>query len=480
MRLLLLLFAGLAFQAISAFAQESGASLRQCFRIAEQNNLAIQQMQQSVQTRRYNKQAEQLNRLPDVDLLANYTYLGEPLRINLQTARQGIVKGTAQQNVNAAKQVYRQITGKSLPKDVQDKIYRGAKDVIEDLYPEYNPELSRQHYFTAGLGLRWPLYLGGKLHAAKKVAKAKFKSGQLNLQLTQNTVSLAIASEYMHIRYLNAMLNKQKQLVQTYQKTKRDAASLVKNEIIPPYQKHWADVALSQATTNLKKHQLDKENALLTLQNLVGSDSALAVNKTLEPVRFPLPHAYENSWKQNPQYRWLQSQSKVADAAVDVTRSGFLPNVFLIGSYQFNRKDLPVIIPNWMVGVGLQWNLFSSLKNINRTKASKSLVKESRILQKQKKKSIRLKVKSTRNKLQVFKEQMKTLDQARSEAAKTTQMVRRRLKNKLSSVKDVNDALKVQLEAEKAYYTAVLAYNIAVATYLEMKGRPQKIVDYMH
>lgn len=83
------------------------------------------------------------------------------------------------------------------------------------------------------------------------------------------------------------------------------------------------------------------------------------------------------------------------------------------------------------------------------------------------------------NKLQVFSEQMKTLDQARNEAAKTTQMVGKRLKNKMSSVKDVNDALKVQLEAEKAYYAAVLAYNIAVATYLEMKGSPQKIVEYM-
>ncbi len=479
MRYFLLLFVGFAFQTISAFAQESGTSLRQCFRVAEQKNLAIQQMQQSVQTRRYNKQAEQLNRLPDVDLLANYVYLGEPLRINLQTARNGVVKGTAQQNVNGAKQIYHQITGKNLPKDVQDKIYKGAKDVIEGLYPEYNPELSKQSYFTAGLGLRWPLYLGGKLHAAKKVAKAKFKSGQLNLGLTKNTVSLAIASEYMHIMYLNALINKQKQLVKSYQKTKEDAASLVRNEIIAPYQKHWADVALSQARANLKKHQLDKENALLTLQDLVGSDSTLPVNKTLQPMHFPQYFVRKNYWKQNPRYRWLQSQSKVAEAAVGVTRSAFLPNVFLIGNYQFNRKNLPVITPTWMVGVGLQWNLFSSLKNINRIKASKSLVKESRIMEKQKKKSIRLKMKSMQNKLQVFSEQMKTLDQARNEAAKTTQMVGKRLKNKMSSVKDVNDALKVQLEAEKAYYAAVLAYNIAVATYLEMKGSPQKIVEYM-
>jgi outer membrane protein TolC len=478
MRYFLLLFVGLAFQTISAFAQES-ASLRQCFRIAEQNNLAIRQMQQSVQTRRYNKQAAQLNRLPDIDLLANYTYLGEPLRINLQTARKGVVKGTAQQNVDVAKRIYHQITGKNLPEDIRDKIYQGAKDVIEDLYPEYNPELSKQHYFMAGLGLRWPLYLGGKLHAAKKVAKAKYKSGQLNLELTKNTVSLAIASEYMHIMYLNALIYKQKQLVKSYQETKEDAASLVRNEMIAPYQKHWADVALSQAKTNLKRHQLDKESALLTLQNLVGSDSALTVTKTLEPVRFPQSFARKNYWKQNPEYRWLQSQSKVAEATVDVTRSGFLPNIFLIGNYQFNRKNLPVIMPNWMVGVGLQWNIFSSFKNINRTKASKSLVKESRILQKQKKKSIRLKMKSMQNKLRVYKEQMKTLNQAREEAAKTMRMVRRRLKNKLSSVKDVNDALKVQLEAEKAYYTAVLAYNIAVATYLEMKGNPQKIVEYM-
>src|SRR5699024_3797523 len=146
------------------------------------------QMVKTVQARRYNKQAEQLNRLPDIDLLANYFYLGEPLRINLQTVRNGVVKGTAQQNVDVAKRIYRQITGENLPKNIQDDIYQGAKDVIEEFYPKYNPELSKQSYFMAGLELRWPLYLGGKLHAAKKVAKAKYKSGQLNLTLTKNTV----------------------------------------------------------------------------------------------------------------------------------------------------------------------------------------------------------------------------------------------------------------------------------------------------
>lgn len=476
----LLFFVILGFQAMPALAQKSGISLRQCFRIASQHNLAVQQMKQSVKTRRYNKQAEQLNFLPDIDLLASYNYLSDPVRINLQSVRKSIVKGTARQNVATAKQIYHQITGNTLPKNIQNDIYQGSKSIIEDIYPDFNPKLSKQSYFTAGVALRMPVYLGGKLRAARQVAKAKLESGHLNLELTQNTVALVVASKYMQILYFNSMINKQKQLVKVYRETEKDAASMVKNEIIPPFQKHWASVALSQAKTNLTQFKLQKENALLSLQNLLGVNSVLTINQSLAPVNPPRSFTREKIWKENPGYRWLQSQAKVAKAAVDVTQSSLWPNIFLVANYQFNRKDLPAITPPWMVGVGMQWNLFSSFEDMKRIKASRSLVKESHILVKQKKRHITTNLKQIQTNLRGLKKQMKTLDEARHEAATTTKMVRRRLKNQLSSVKDVNEALSFQLEAEKAYFTAVLAYNIAAATYLEMKGSPKKIVDYMN
>src|SRR5690625_445455 len=80
-------------------AQSSDITLEDCFRIAAQNNLTLRQMQQSVQTRQYQYEASKLRALPKVDILGGYTYLSDPLKIDLQSVRESVVNGTSQQNV---------------------------------------------------------------------------------------------------------------------------------------------------------------------------------------------------------------------------------------------------------------------------------------------------------------------------------------------------------------------------------------------
>lgn len=459
-------------------AQHTDISLKQCFEIAAQNNIAIQQMKQSLATSKFQQAAAKKNNLPEVDLLGAYSYLGDPLRINLQTARDGIINGTSQQNVDAANQVYHEITGNNLSQQAQDAIYQSSKNIINGIYPNYNPALSEQQYFTAGMALRMPIYLGGKLKAAQNVAEKQVASGELNLQFVNNTLHLEIASQYFTVLFYNSMLSSQQQILGLYQKMKDNATELVKNEIIPPYQAHWANVALGQAETGLQNFQMEKENALLLLQNFLGIDSAFNLNDTLKPVNYLPSPGNEMDVEKNTGYQWLQAKSEEAQSAVTVSKSLSLPNIYGVANYQFLRKDLPVITPPWMVGVMFQWNLFSGFENRQHVKAAQSLVKESELLAEKKKKDLNTQISIAANKLQSFRNQMQTLDAARKEAANTTEMIRRRMQNQLSSVKDVDDALKVQLEADKAYYTSVLAYNIAVATYLNIIGKTDEVTNY--
>lgn len=468
----------LIFSGRYAFAQYADISLKQCFEIAAKNNVTLQQMQQSLATLQFQQAAAKRNYLPEVDLIGAYTYLGDPLRINLQTAREGIIDGTSQQNVDAANKVYNEITGNNLSQSAQDAIYQGSKNIISGLYPNYNPALSKQQYFTAGMDLRMPIYLGGKLRAFQNIAENRVVSGELNVQLTKNTIDFAITTQYLIILYFNSMLASQKQILNLYQQTSHNAAELVKNEIIPPYQAHWANVALKQAETGLQNLQMEKEDALLLLQNFLGDDSVLNLNDTLKPVNYLSSPGNEMNVENNIGYQWLQAKSVEAQSAVTVSKSLSLPNVFGVANYQFLRKDLPVITPPWMVGVLFQWNLFSGFENRQHVKATQSLLKESRLMAEKKKKDLQTEISIAINKLQSTRSQMNTLDAARKEAAKTTEMIRRRMQNQLSSVKDVNDALKVQLEADKAYYTSVLTYNIAVATYLNIIGQINEATKY--
>lgn len=462
-----------------SYAQQQSISLEDCFRIAAQNNLSIRQKRQAIATRQFQYQASKLSVLPKVDLLGGYTYLSDPIKINLQSVREGIVEGTAKQNVDAANRVFHEMTGNDLSPDAQNAIGQSARNIINAVYPDYNPSLSEQQYFTAGLALHMPIYMGGKLRAAREVAGKQLESGKLNLRFVQDNINFAIAAQYIEVLYLNSMIAKQRQLLDAFEKTKENAASLVENEIIPPYQAHWANVALSQASSGLNTFLLEKENALLTLQHLLGTDSAFLLSDTLKEAASPISVSIGNYWENNTNYQWLQAKTSEAKSLVKTSRSLSLPNVFGVANYQFLKNDLPVITPPWMVGVMFQWNIFSSFENGKHIRATKSLVKESELLEQETKADLQLQIKIAQNKLKAFGEEMKTLDLARKEAATTTDMIRRRMANQLASVKDVNDALKIQLEAEKAYYTSVLAYNLAVAAYLNITGQPEAITGYL-
>ncbi len=73
-----------------------------------------------------------------------------------------------------------------------------------------------------------------------------------------------------------------------------------------------------------------------------------------------------------------------------------------------------------------------------------------------------------------------TLDSARREAKKTTSLITERAKNNFSSPKDINDALIIQEEIEKSYYTTVLLYYTALAEYFNLTGAPRRITEYLN
>lgn len=399
------------------------------------------------------------------------------MRVNLQQVKEGIVEGTANQSVYAANSVFQQITGQPLTQQIQDVIYQTSKDIIGAVYPNYNPAIAKQSYFLAGVAVRQPIYLGGKLKASQQLSQQQVESGKANLQTSKDLTAYNIALQYIQIMYLNSMIAKQQESVSSLDKNEKYAGNLMTAEIIPPYQKNWADIAKKQADTNLKNLNLEKQNALLMLKDLMGIslDEPLEITEKLNENTMLPPFSESGN---NADLKLLRSKKTEAETGLNITKSLSKPNIFAIGNVQFFRKDLPLITPPWLVGVEMQWTLFDPERK-SRNLASESLVKEADLLIEQKQKAVNLAAKIAENKLLSLKEQSETLDASRQQTYTTTEMVRKRMENSLSSVKDVNDALQLQYEAEKLYYTSVVAYQTALATYFYINGNPENITNYI-
>lgn len=463
---------------LPAYAQK-GLTLQECYRMARQQNISLLQAQRSLQARQYHLDAEKRSYLPKLDLLAGYNYLSRPLEVNLQTVRNGVVEGSSQQSVNTANEVYKEITGRDLPQPAQDRIRKASGNIINAAYPDYNPPLSKQQYFIAGLALRQPLYLGGKLSAAQDLARAEVVSGQFNQQIVEKELSLAVGAQYLQVIYLNTIIQHQEKIVAAYRKNRDYALSLKDSDMLPPYLLNWSKVTLTQAETRYHNLDLEKLNALVELNRLLALpvDTVLTITDTLryEPLETAAPAP--SFWDHNPAYRLLQSKSELAAVSVKATRSLSLPNIFAIGNLNLYQQDLPVTSPPWLIGVEMQWNLFNGFQTQKRTRAGRMLEEEARLAAANTKSTLEARMQVCLNKMKSLQQDVAALDSARQQAHVSTAMLNERLQNQFSSVKDVNDALLLEEESEKIYYTAVLGYYLALAEYWSITGTPEKLAE---
>lgn len=471
-----LLFATAFFSVQTVFGQE--VTLKESMVRAKQNNTGIAIAKQSLETRRNLNEASRNNYLPKVDVLAGYNHLGEKARLNLQGAKEGAINYSSDQITASAQQIYQQVTGNPMPADIQNQINQISHNLLNAVYPSGNPEIGKQDYLLAGITVRQPIYLGGKLKAARDLAGQQLESGQINLENAEDLAAYNAALQYIRIMYLNAMIAKQQEMVAAQRKNSEYAAGLVRAEILPPYQKNWADIAEKQSETGLQNFRMEKENALLTLKSLMGENPG--GNIEVETVlKDDLPDVDLNSTTaNNTDLRLLNSKKTEAETLEKITGSIGKPNIFALGNVQFFRKDLPIILPPWLVGIEMQWTVFDYEKK-SRNLAARSLVDESNMLIRQKQEATDLALATTKNTLTSLKRQSETLRAARDQTYTTTAMVRKRMENSLSSVKDVNDALQLQIESEKLYYSSVVAYQVALATYYYLQGRPEAIAEFI-
>jgi outer membrane protein TolC len=466
------------FLPVIGFCQNT--TLQKCLSIASENNISVKQARSALLSSNYNLQAERKNYLPKVDLLSSYTYLSSPLRVNLQTVRDGVVEGSSIQSVNAANEVFKEVTGNDLSQAAQDRIYNTSRSIMGGIYPDYNPSLSKQSYLVAGVGVRQPIFLGRKLDDAGNLAESLVASAGINVELVNKEVDFLIATLYLRFLYLNTLFNKQQLMVDALINNNNYAQELVKNQILAPYQKSWTKVILTQAASQLNNIKLDQQNTHIELNKALGVplDSIIVITDTLKYTAIEPYEPEGEFWESNPLYKMAGSKVSYAQTAERISKSFSLPNIFAIGNYNLYQRDLPLLMPDWFVGVELQWNLFNG-QTRKRTLAARQLIDEAKLAEENA--QLRIQVLSTvaRNKMRSLHNEVASLDSARKEAHTTTHLITERMKNQLSSPKDVNDALMIEMEVEKGYYLAVFSYFLAAAEYFNSLGKPQQITQYI-
>jgi outer membrane protein TolC len=204
-------------------------------------------------------------------------------------------------------------------------------------FPGMDFSLKLKNIRRAGVIAEQPLYTGGKITAAYRMAQTGAEMAALNRQLTRVEIIVKTDEAY----WTCVQTNEQLQLAHSYRQT---LVELLRNvqAAVEAGLKHRNESLKVQVKMNEAELQLRRaENGLrLALKNLcyvmgIPSDSRVILPESFDAdAETPLPSADHSN---RPEYLLLEKQVRLKEQEINLVRSDFLPKIGLIAGYGYTN-----------------------------------------------------------------------------------------------------------------------------------------------
>lgn len=204
--------------------------------------------------------------------------------------------------------------------------------------PDIELELGLRGVYSAGVMLEQPVYMGGKVRSAYRMATIGKEMAELNKAYSRAEVILEADEAYW--QYLRVV-----ELVVSAQKFKAVVGELVRN-LNDAYEAGMAsrnDLLKAQVRENeadlmLQKAENGKALAGMNLCRVIGIDlyATLDVRDTLHETVTPGVIQSGEGVQQRPEYNLLEKEVELKQRQVALTRSDFLPELGVAASYGYS------------------------------------------------------------------------------------------------------------------------------------------------
>ena len=313
---------------------------------------------------------------------------------------------------------------------------------------------------------------GHTKHAVRSAELTRDVAGE-NHRLTQTEVIAGVVRAYY-----DALLSRE-QLSATGQALRSAEADLDRAQAVRSVgmstdvdvlsiQVHLAGVREQQI-----RRAADLDVARAALNDIVGLplDTTHRLTTPLSPLMAPagLLADYEKSAvTDRPEAHQMKLSTSLAENQAAEARSSLLPQVVLHGAFEADRQRFyDRGGANWLVSLGLRWNLFNGFSDQARIAESKSLLRRSTAEQERIGSALRLQVRRAYADLRAAQERIVVAQASVAQAEESLRITQNRYAAGMSNVTDLLRTETAVLEARTRHLAAIHDQRIA-ATMLEM------------
>lgn len=450
---------------------------------ALKNNPQIKQYEAKLNQKEFQNLEAFGNFLPQINLNASYTHLNDAISIDLDPIRQAMIQLQAKNQVEFTN-IYNLLQGNPQLNDLQrTTLFNQYSSQLNSLIPPFEKELKKQDYKTATVTGIQPIFIGGKLIAAKKYASLDEASAQRELKQIKDEVTKEVIKKYLAVVLLNDVIQIREQVVESVKKHRDRAEKMMKQGIISNHNLLRAEVALADAEKNLFEDKNKLDLAYLALKSEMGMD----LNEKIEIEDSLAFHEFDDSIEilisqaknENNILQLIELKKRQAEQKYNVERSAFLPSVAAFGKYELYPEYLSALEPRWAVGLTLSLNLFNGIRDYAKLQAADYLIEEVNALQKNLEDKITLLVNKNYKDIMNAKEKIIRNNSTISLAAENLRLNEKRFETGLGTsleVVDANLAYEKSMIDSKAY---LFDYYSNLTELYTTVGNPQKVISIL-
>ena len=450
------LVASLCF-ALSARAQQN-LTLSQCREMALQNNSEIKAAQSQTQSVENTRKSYRANYFPSIDLnlIGLYSTANGELGYDISSMAAGL-SGIGQVIAYNHPAFADKLSAVSLP----DKI---------GIDYEVGP------MFIAGVSLQQPIYMGGKIKNATRIASMGVEMAQQNellskanvIKQTDEAYALVIKAKEMQKvakRYNDVLV----ELLDNVSKAKNRGMK-TNNDVLK------VQVKLNESQLAMQKADNAVVLAKMNLCHVVGLDLNSDIDVDDE---YPSIEARDGSVAQRPESQILQKKVDIAEAKTQVEKSALRPEVGALLSYNYVNgfevnDDKLFNDGSFTALIKVKVPLVNFGKNSNKVKAAQSSLEQTRLEQKNLTEQMELEQQRAKNNLAEAQTELQVADKSLAQASEN---LRASQSQYAAGTESLSDVLEAQLLWQQAMANVVNAKYQVYLSIVDLNRTSGTLVD---
>jgi len=358
--------------------------------------------------------------------------------------------------------------------------YRSAANIPANQMLPNTLVLQKEQFATAGLNMIWPIFNGGKIRAANQAMDANINEAVYKIEQTKNALNTELVERYYGYRLANKAVELYEEVYQAMLLHQKNATKLEENGMIARAQSLYANIAVSQAKSDLQNAYNNANTVQNALQNTLADSleinaiSELFLIKNIEPIEYFLQAAMEN----NPILKQVEAKKMLAQQNYNIQKSDYFPSVAIIGNKELANHQLTELMPDWFVGVNLRWTIFDGVSRTYKVKSAKSTMDRVDFIETKAEADIATYINKLYNELLSYNEQLETMTVTYEFAEEYVRVQKKAFAEGFATSKDLVDAETTLSKVKIGRLKIMNDYVLTLAKMLEFSGKPEMFVEY--